>query len=60
MSTRRSLSIYPQSKERRDREYKVCLRERSILRLLDHELCEKEWHFGSHEKSMLDQESLPV
>jgi len=27
----------PQSKERRNREYKVCLNERAILRLLDHE-----------------------
>ncbi len=26
----------PQSKERRNREYKVCLNERAILRLLDH------------------------
>jgi hypothetical protein len=26
----------PQSKERRNREYKVCLNERAILRLLDY------------------------
>jgi hypothetical protein len=28
----------PQSKERRNREYKACLNERAILRLLDHDL----------------------
>jgi len=30
-----------QSKERRNREYKVCLNERAILRLLDHEFVEE-------------------
>ena len=31
----------PQSKERRNREYKVCLNESAILRLLDHGFVEK-------------------
>ena len=31
----------PQSKERRNREYKVCLNERAIVRLLDHEFVEE-------------------
>ena len=30
-----------QSKERRNREYKVCLNERAIVRLLDHEFVEE-------------------
>ncbi len=48
----------PQSKERSNREYKVCLRKRSILRLLDQGFREKLWHFDAHEKSLLDQYSL--
>jgi hypothetical protein len=31
----------PQSKERRNLEYKVCLNERAILRLLDHDFFEE-------------------
>ena len=36
----------PQSKERRNREYKVCLKERTILRLLDHDV-PWSWRFFS-------------
>jgi hypothetical protein len=33
-----------QSKEKRNREYKVCLNDRA-LRLLDHKFIEEFWHF---------------
>ena len=39
----------PQSKERRNREYKVCLNDRA-LRLLDHEFVEEYGHSSTHGK----------
>ena len=44
----------PQSKERRNREYKVCLNERA-LRLLDHEFIAKHWLFSANVKPLLNQ-----
>jgi hypothetical protein len=41
----------PQSKERRNRENKACLNERTILRLLDHEFSKNSdvlWFGGIH------------
>ena len=42
----------PQSKERRNGEYKVCLNNRA-LRLLDHGFAEEFKHFATHEKGVL-------
>ena len=39
----------PQLKERRNREYKACLNERAILRLLDHEVTRKSGCFSAFE-----------
>ena len=42
----------PHSKERRNREYKVCLNESAILRLLDHGFIEEYQHFVAHENGI--------
>jgi len=42
-----------QSKEERNREYKDCLNERAILRLLDHNVTWKLWCFSASERSIL-------
>jgi len=39
-----------QSKEKRNREHKVCINERAILRLLDQEFGRKKWHFPARGK----------
>jgi len=39
-----------QSKEKRNREHKACLNERTILRLLDHDVTWKLHCFLAHEK----------
>ena len=38
----------PQLKVGSNREYKVCLNERAILRPLDHEFIENYWNYLSH------------
>jgi hypothetical protein len=43
----------PQSKERRNREYKACLNERAILRLLDQDVTWKSGCFPAFERGEL-------
>ena len=47
----------PQSKERRNREYKACLNERAILRLLDHDVTRKSGCFSAPERDGFSKNS---
>ncbi len=46
----------PQSKERRNGEYKVCLNERA-LRLLDHDVTVESWYFSAPERGDISKNS---
>ena len=47
----------PQSKERSNREYKVCLNESAILRLLDHDVTWKSGCFPAFERDDISKNS---